>query len=309
MRQGEIASAGKWTGNPHGGVTAPEPFILPDPASRFGKTAARLEAAAAGHPMQEWLRFMARLSRAQQGVANTMPPPAGIPPEWVAQSVAAGMPPLAADGHRRNAAWQDGLALLLQNLESEDSPPAATAAMACLHGMSPAAVDALADGFLRGTVDSRDTGKALYVTAALQVWFTRLAATLPGASLRLLHQRGLCPCCGSTPVSAVVTASGRTPGARYLHCSLCSTAWNYVRAICITCGSSRMVSLREIEGGTGAVKAETCGECGTYAKVLYQARDMDLDPLADDLASLGLDLLLAEAGFARHAPNPYVLVG
>jgi len=29
----------------------------------------------------------------------------------------------------------------------------------------------------------------------------------------------------------------------------------------------------------------------------------------DDLASLGLDVLVAEAGFAHHAPNPLLLVG
>jgi hypothetical protein len=90
-------------------------------------------------------------------------------------------------------------------------------------------------------------------------------------------------------------------GVRYLHCSLCSTAWNHVRAVCITCGSSRGVTLKEVEGGCSAVKAETCDECRTYAKMLYQAQDMQGDPYADDLASLGLDILVAEAGWSRHA--------
>jgi len=57
------------------------------------------------------------------------------------------------------------------------------------------------------------------------------------------------------------------------------------------------------------VKAETCGECHTYAKLLYQLQDTQVDPYADDLASLGLDLLVTEAGFARHAPNPLLLMG
>jgi Protein involved in formate dehydrogenase formation len=127
--------------------------------------------------------------------------------------------------------------------------------------------------------------------------------------LRLLPQRGLCPCCGSTPVSGVVTASGQTPGTRYLYCSLCSTAWNHVRAVCITCGRTRSLSLKGIEGDSGAVKAETCNECHTYAKMLYQARDMRVDPFADDLATLGLDLLVGDAGWARHAPNPLLLIG
>ena len=68
------------------------------------------------------------------------------------------------------------------------------------------------------------------------------------------------------------------------------------------------LTLEGIEGDSGAVKAETCDECQSYAKMLYQARDMDLDPYADDLATLGLDILVAEAGWSRHAPNPLLLV-
>ena len=66
--------------------------------------------------------------------------------------------------------------------------------------------------------------------------------------------------------------------------------------------------LKGIEGDSGAIKAETCDECHTYAKMLYQAKDMQVDPFADDLATLGLDVLVAEAGWARHAPNALLLV-
>ncbi|MDB5434432.1 MAG: protein fdhE, partial [Phenylobacterium sp.] len=64
-----------------------------------------------------------------------------------------------------------------------------------------------------------------------------------------------------------------------------------------------------IEGDSGAVKAETCGDCHSYAKMLYQPQDMKVDPVADDLATLGLDVLVAEAGWSRHAPNPLLLIG
>jgi formate dehydrogenase maturation protein FdhE len=53
------------------------------------------------------------------------------------------------------------------------------------------------------------------------------------------------------------------------------------------------------------MSAETCDECRSYAKVLYQAQDPDVDPVADDLATLGLDLLVAEADWARHALSPF----
>jgi FdhE protein len=309
VRQAELGRKGEWTGGgPLGGVKAPEALTLPDPATRFARSAARLEALSAGHPMMEWLRFMAQLAQAQHAAAGALRLFAGPDQTAVDQAVEARMPPLAADGHRRDPAWRDALAILLDDVANRTIPPPARAVIADLRNCQIGALETLADEFLHGAVASADAGAALYVAAALQVYFTRLAAGLPAASLRLLLQRGLCPCCGSTPVSGVVTASGQTPGTRFLYCSLCATAWNHVRATCITCGETRSLSLKGIEGDSGAVKAETCSECHTYAKMLYQARDMKVDPFADDLATLGLDLLVAKDGWARHAPNPLLLV-
>jgi FdhE protein len=104
----------------------------------------------------------------------------------------------------------------------------------------------------------------------------------------------------------VITAAGRTPGVRYLHCGLCATAWNHVRAVCTGCGETKGLTLQEVEGGTGAIKAEACGVCHGYAKVMYQAKDMAVEPMADDLASLGLDMMVSEAGWSRLAPNPLI---
>jgi FdhE protein len=47
---------------------------------------------------------------------------------------------------------------------------------------------------------------------------------------------------------------------------------------------------------------------GTYAKMFYQRRDLEVDPVADDLASLGLDVLAGEDGWSRHAPNPLLRI-
>src|SRR5580704_19268420 len=73
VRQGEAARKGEWTGgDPLGGVKAPEALTLPDPAKRFARSAARLEALSAGHSMAEWLRFMAQLAQAQHVAATTL---------------------------------------------------------------------------------------------------------------------------------------------------------------------------------------------------------------------------------------------
>jgi FdhE protein len=308
MRQGETAPKGGWIGNPTGGVKAPEPILLPDPAVRFARTAERLERLSEGHPMEGWLDFMAKLARAQHLAASSLAPLSALDEAMVEQAVAARLPPISADGHRRDPAWRDGLALLLDTF-SEELPSPAAAVAAELRARSAASTEALADAFLRGAIDDKDAGSSFWIAAALQVYFTCLAGRLPAPALRLLEERSLCPCCGSTSSASLVTGAGQNPGARYLYCSLCSTAWNYSRAVCVACGGSRTLAIRGIEGDSGLVKAETCDECGTYSKMAYQAKDMQADPYADDLATLGLDVMVGEAGWARHAPNPLLLVG
>lgn len=309
MKQAEAPPNAKWSGPSHAGVKAPDPIVLADPSRRFAATAKRLDELAAGHPMEAWLRFMAGLARAQHAVATTLGPAATLGTDTVAQATEARLPPLAADGHRRDVSWRGGLMLLLDRIDVAGLPPPALDAMETLRRGDHVTLDKLADNFLRGGLSTADAGAAVYVAAALQVYFTCSAARLNVDELRLLEERGLCPCCGSPPVSGVITASGTTPGTRYLHCSMCSTAWNHVRAVCITCGGTRHLSLQSIEGDNGLVKAETCADCHTYSKLFFQVHDMQADPFADDLASLGLDLLIAEAGFARHAPNPLLLAG
>jgi FdhE protein len=309
VKQAEAPPNAKWTGPNNAGVKAPAPIVLADPARRFAATAQRLQRLAAEHPMEAWLHFMAELAAAQHAVATTLAPAATLSPGVVVQAVESRLPPLAADGHRRDASWREGLALLLDQIDSSELPPAALEAMDQLRRSDAVMLDKLADHFLHGGLTAADAGIAVFVAAALQVYFTCSAARLKAEDLRLLEERALCPCCGSPSVAGVITASGVTPGTRYLYCSLCSAAWNHVRTVCITCGGTRRLSLQGIEGDSGVVKAETCGDCQTYAKLLYQRQDMQADPYADDLASLGLDILVTEAGFSRHAPNPLLLVG
>src|SRR5262249_59416412 len=120
-------------------------------------------------------------------------------------------------GHRRDPAWRDGLTAILDNFDDASAPPQALAVMTVLRATDAATLERLADAFLHGHVEASQAGAALYIAASLQVYFTRMAARLPAASLRLLEQRGLWPCCGSTPCAGLVTASGQTPGVRDLY--------------------------------------------------------------------------------------------
>jgi FdhE protein len=42
-------------------------------------------------------------------------------------------------------------------------------------------------------------------------------------------------------------------------------------------------------------------------KILHQHKDPALEPVADDVASLALDLLVREAGYRRGGVNPFLL--
>jgi FdhE protein len=56
-------------------------------------------------------------------------------------------------------------------------------------------------------------------------------------------------------------------------------------------------------GIAAARRAEACDECKSYLKIFYQEKDPAVDPVADDLASLALDVLVDERGYGRSGPN------
>jgi FdhE protein len=56
------------------------------------------------------------------------------------------------------------------------------------------------------------------------------------------------------------------------------------------------------------VRAETCEACKSYLKIVYQEKGT-VDPVADDLATLALDILVDEAGYARSGPNLLLVPG
>jgi FdhE protein len=95
---------------------------------------------------------------------------------------------------------------------------------------------------------------------------------------------------------------------------LCATEWHMVRVQCSACGASgKDIGYNSLKSnaadtlsaaGGGAVRAETCEQCRGYRKIMYQEHDTGVDPVADDLASLALDLLLGEQGYHRASGNP-----
>ena len=93
---------------------------------------------------------------------------------------------------------------------------------------------------------------------------------------------------------------------RYAACGCCATRWNEVRVTCLGCGSTGAISYRSVETAEATVKAELCGDCRSWLKILYQDKNPGLDPVADDVGSLGLDMLMKDTDYRRAGFNPFI---
>jgi FdhE protein len=287
-----------------GEIAESAPVRLPDLATIFSRRAERLKALAPGHELEDFLRMVAALVAAQQEALLGLPPGALPGPSAIAKAKLAHRAPLDPSTWRRDESWRVALARVLEKIDAGVLPEAAQEARKALAAADVTDLEALADRFLEGDVPQDDAAKAVFVAAALQVAWTRMAALLEPSDLDPADS-GQCPACGSPPVAGMISPGGTKFGHRHLHCSLCATAWRYVRVRCVHCGSTDKISFRQL-AGTSYLRAECCENCRGYSKVFYLESAKALEPLADDLGSLGLDVLVGEEGFAR-IPNPFVL--
>ena len=221
------------------------------------------------------------------------------------------MPPLPAQSWPRDPAWRTGLQQIIAAV-TPAAPEPARKDLARLAAFDAERVEALAERVLHTELYGDDAALLPYVAAALQVLWTAGAARLGVAEIAALDVPGVCPCCGFLPVASVVRGGGEVANLRYLHCALCNTEWNLVRVKCTACDATEGVSYRHLEAeglkGADAVRAETCDSCKSYLKIVYQEK-APVDPVADDLATLALDILVDEAGYARSGPNLLLVPG
>lgn len=287
-------------------------FLLPNTGNVFSDRATRFETLAEGHGLGDWLRFLARLSRAQHEALQGLPE---LPlPDEGALDLAQRhqMPPLNAPSLSRPPVWRDVLRQIVTQV-ADHVPETARGTFATLLGASDDELEKLADTLLSGEPDGSQLALLPFIGAGLQVIFTAQASRMDASRLQLLDAPGVCPCCGNPPVASLVRLGAAINNLRYLHCSLCNTEWNVPRAICSVCASDKEVALYELEGEqgkiSGAVRAETCDTCKSYLKIAYQEKDHLVDPVADDLATLVLDMLVDEAGYERSGFNLLLMGG
>ncbi len=304
-----------------GGVPDAPFAVAPKPESLFAARAARFKALAPAHPLQDYLIFLGELSRIQHEIQHSLPEPDLPPQEALERSYEFGMPPLDRGRFEPDEAALATLTRLLDYAVAVKMPHPAAEARDRLAKDEP-----LRGRVLREALESASAIETLadhvFASAALQVHFARLAARLDASRLKSVGV-GACPCCGGPPVASLVVGWEHAHGVRYVVCALCGTHWNHVRVKCVACDSTEGVAYRSLaaedaeaapEGArpkdrseVDIVRAETCDKCRCYVKIMQQHLVPEIDPVADDVATLGLDLKVREAGWARAAFNPYLL--
>ncbi|MDR6711828.1 FdhE protein [Pseudomonas hunanensis] len=287
-------------------ATAP-PFIHLPGTDVFAVRAARLEQLAEGHALGDYLRLIARLCRVQQQLLEQ--PPSGLPMAAERQRlcISHGLPPLAADSLVREGPWLDWLQALLDRFETQAEGPLGEA-LSCLRQSDQAQRKGWGIALLGGQYDAVPAALVPFIGAALQAAWSHWLFSLPSQDLKPVDSLAQCPACGSPAMAGVVRNRGRHNGLRYLACSLCACEWHVVRVKCVYCESSKDLRYSSLEDdrhapGKAPLRAECCPGCSTYLKQSYLENDARAEPLADDLASLALDMRLDEEGFQRLAPN------
>ena len=289
----------------------PPHVSAPDAANIFSRRAARFEQLAAGHSLGDWLRFLGAISRAQHAALQALPAPELPDVAKIAFAREHRMPLLPAQSWSRPVAWHDCLRQIVAAIAPDAAPPARND-LARLATLDAAALEALAERVLHTELYGEDAALLPYVGAALQVLWTAGAARLGVSEIAALDVPGVCPCCGFLPVASVIRTVGEVSNLRYLHCALCNTEWNLVRLKCSACDVTEGVTYKALQDESGkendSIRAETCESCKSYLKIAY-AEKAAVDPVADDLATLALDILVDEAGYSRSGPNLLLVPG
>lgn len=284
-------------------------FLLLPGRDLFSRRAERLRLLSENHPLGDYLAFLALLADSQQAASNrfpTLPPP---DPKELALCREHSTPLLAARSWTRNPAWRGGLTMILQQIGQSALPVPACKTIANLLRAKEIGLEKMADSILAGDLDDISPQELPFISSALQVYWLQMASALEERAVGRLEQSSLCPVCGSHPIAGIVHSDGAEQGLRYLYCSLCASQWHMVRLKCSNCESTHGINHYILGGSNGAIKAESCDDCNSYLKLIYLEKDGQMETMADDLATLTLDMLMDKEGKARSGPNLFLHPG
>lgn len=87
-------------------------------------------------------------------------------------------------------------------------------------------------------------------------------------------------------------------------CGACLAETPAPRLGCVACGENRVDALPVFRSeATDPARIDACDTCHAYVKTIDLTRDASACPIADDLASVSLDLWARERGYHRVRPN------
>ncbi|AKD39187.1 formate dehydrogenase accessory protein FdhE [Pasteurella multocida subsp. multocida OH4807] len=281
-------------------------LLFANPKNLYQRRAERFTSLAKAHPLEDYLVFASQVAQAQLTVLKNHP--IEKDPRLEADQLSSEQlanQPLHFKHWQRDPVWLTLLHALLEEVKMHANDNILNT-IEWLEKASDSELNALADDLLAQEFNRVTSDKAVFIWAALSLYWLQLVQHIPHSS----HQESsenlhVCPVCGSAPVASIIHF-GTEQGLRYLHCSLCESEWNMVRSKCTNCDQTGKLDYWSLDSEVAAVKAESCGDCNSYLKVLYQERDPKVEAVADDLATLFLDVEMEEKGFQRSGLNPFL---
>ncbi|MDE3113090.1 MAG: formate dehydrogenase accessory protein FdhE [Chloroflexota bacterium] len=175
-----------------------------------------------------------------------------------------------------------------------------------------AALLAFHDGDLDGIVaawlgggDLRPTDRYLARAASAPI-----LEALPNAASTMRHGESddrHCPVCGGPPQLAIHTDTGESlvTGERRLQCSRCMTEWRFARLTCASCGDTGGANTPILSDPQRLphVRVDACDRCRRYLLTIEMPKEPRAVAVVDEIVGLPLDLIAAERGYTKIAPN------
>ncbi|OOF66373.1 formate dehydrogenase accessory protein FdhE [Rodentibacter sp. Ppn85] len=273
--------------------------LFANPKNLYQRRAKRLRELAKEHPLADYLLFAADIVESQLNTLEKNP----LEKQNLEHLI--GVKPLNARTFKRNHIWREYLSEILHEIKPKANEQV-IATIESLEKAGTAELEQMAVQLLAEEFNLVSSDKAVFIWAALSLYWLQLAQQIPHAS-RLENTENIhyCPVCGSAPVSSMIHI-GSSQGLRYLHCALCESEWNLVRAQCTNCNGHDKLEMWSLNEELALIRAETCGSCESYLKMMFQEKDPNVESVADDLASIFLDVEMEEKGFSRSGLNPFL---
>lgn len=295
-----------------GGISKAPFALMPNPARFFQERATRFKVLAETSNLGPYLKFLSAIASLQAELIAELPAVTPVDADQVSRARENTMPPIDRATMVKSDDYRNTLALFLERAKTIEKPTAAQQALEAVIAAGEDTLDWMIGNLTADTMPVEGLAHHLYIAAATQVHAARLAAGLDALKLVPVAP-GVCPSCGGKPVGSMVIGVQGAEGARYACCASCATMWNEVRVKCIACGTTKGVGYRAVEidgdpeGKTAVIKAEVCDECKSWTKILYQNKNPSLEIIADDVASLGLDLLMKDSEYKRAGFDPFLV--